>query len=124
MGIEIERQGHYEIFKTTADHRILVLDRDDYFAWVETSQGQLLVKSDSDHRKDRTLDQGDYILFTPQDEPGLRDNMSHLELQEGQGRFHTYILPQGLPDSRDTRNKIIDTEEYLREDKIKTLLRR
>ncbi len=121
MSVDTKRKGQYELFETTQQHRILVLDGQDYYALVSTSQGQLLVLSDADHEKARMLHQGNYVLFTPHNEPNMRDDMDHLELQDGKSKYQTYILPHGLPTGRDKQKKIVETGDYMRAEQIKQL---
>ena len=109
MTTTVKKHGNYDLFETTHHHKILKLDNDEYFAWVETNQGEILVLSDSDHKKSKSLSNGEYILFTPRNEPDMNDNIDHLELQEGD-HFRNYVLPQGLPSERDIRNKIIKSD--------------
>ncbi|OGH97575.1 MAG: hypothetical protein A2104_03090 [Candidatus Melainabacteria bacterium GWF2_32_7] len=120
MSINLKRKGNYEAFETTHHHKILVLDNSDYYAWIDTAQGHLLVKSDSDHKKEKTLNQGDYILITPHNEPDMKDAIDHLELKED-GKYHTYILPNGLPTNEDEQKKIVHTDEYLNQEKINNI---
>ena len=54
MAVKVEDRVHYELFETTRGHRILVLNDERWFAWVEGQQGEILVRSDPDHEKDRT----------------------------------------------------------------------
>ena len=120
MSIDLKRKGNYEAFETTHQHKILVLDNSDYYAWIDTSLGHLLVKSDPEHQKAKTLNQGEYILITPQDEPDMKNNVDHLELREN-GKYHTYILPNGLPTEEDKEKKIVYTDEYLSQEKVKNI---
>ena len=122
MTIELKRKGTYETFKTTKNHKILVLDNNDYYAWVSTSQGNLLVLTDSDHEKLESINNGDYVLLTPQNEPDWKDNVDHLEMKEN-GKYRTYMLPNGLPQGDDKQKKIIETEDYLSDEKISRILK-
>lgn len=117
MSINIKRKGNYETFKTTKGHKILVLDDKDYYAWVDTAQGHILIQSDADHQREKILNQGDYVFAIPHDEPTMREDMGHLELKEAE-KYHTYILPNGLPDRKDEQKKIVSTDEYISENKI------
>lgn len=123
MSVHTLKTGQYETFKTTRQHKILVLDGKDYYAWVDTTQGHLLVLSDAEHQRLETLGSGDYVIFRPQDEPNFRDNLDHLELREGD-RYHTYILPNGLPTSDDTQKKLVETDETLSPEEISSLTAR
>jgi hypothetical protein len=52
---KLRKEGEYELFETTKGHQILTLDQKEWYAVVETSQGHILVKSDADHEKDKTV---------------------------------------------------------------------
>lgn len=117
MSIDVKRKGNYETFKTTEGHKILVLDRKDYYAWIDTAKGHLLVQSDGDHTKAKTLSEGEYVFVIPHNEPFMKDDIGHLELKED-GQFHTYILPRGLPDKNDEQKKLVYTKEYLSQNKV------
>ncbi len=47
MSADVKDEGDYELFETTRGHRILVLNGERWFAWVEEQQGELLVHSGS-----------------------------------------------------------------------------
>ena len=84
MPVDVEERGDYELFETTHGHRILVLNGERWFAWVEGDKGEILVLSDSDHREDRAIQQGEFYLANFEDDPKFRDN-PHLFLQKGDG---------------------------------------
>jgi hypothetical protein len=59
VSVNAEETGDYELFETAHGHRILVLNGERWFAWVERGQeGETPVLSDPDHQKDRTLQEG------------------------------------------------------------------
>lgn len=118
MTLDIKRMGQYELFETTQHHQILVLDGQDYYALVEGEYGQIIVKSDSSHQQDRTRSQGDYILFIAQDDPNWKDNVEHLQLQQGHDTYNIYILPTGFPTERDPQKKIVESEETVPSQKV------
>ncbi|HEY9687016.1 MAG TPA: hypothetical protein V6C52_08590 [Coleofasciculaceae cyanobacterium] len=118
MSIDIRRKGRYELFETTAHHRILVLDGQDYFALVQGAYGSIIVKSDADHRKEKTLSDGDYVLFVAKNEPNWKDTLEHLELRQGQDFYRSYILPQGLPTDRDAQKKFVESREAIPAEKV------
>jgi hypothetical protein len=120
MSIEVNKKGQYETFETAHHHKILVLDNREYFAWIRTSQGELLVLSDQDHEREKTLHSGEYVAFTPHDEPEFNDEVEHLALGRG-NKFEEFILPNGLPTESDKRKKIVTAEEHLAAEKIRRL---
>jgi hypothetical protein len=118
MSIDIRREGRYEMFETTAHHRILVLDGRAYYALVQGAYGSLIVKSDAEHRKEKNLSDGDYVLFVAKNEPRWKDNLEHLALRQGKDQYRTYILPQGLPTERDEQKKFIEAREAVPAEKV------
>jgi hypothetical protein len=118
MSIDIKREGRYELFETTAHHRILELDGRDYFALVQGAYGSIIVKSDADHRKEKNLSDGDYVLFVAKNEPAWKDNIEHLELRQGQEYYRTLILPQGLPTEQDVQKKFVESREAIPAEKV------
>lgn len=118
MSINIKRRGQYELFETTRNHQILVLDGNDYYAFVEGKFGPVIVKSDSDHQKDSTISQGDYVLFIAKDDPNWRDNVEHLELQQGEDAYKMFILPNGFPTEQDHQKKLVESDETVSGQKI------
>lgn len=56
--VTVQAQGQYELFETMDQHSILVLNNKQWFAWVQGQQGEILVHSDADHQKDRTIQKG------------------------------------------------------------------
>lgn len=120
MSVNIKKQGHYELFCTTEDHRILVLDDEQWFAWVEGDQGEILVRSDADHEKDHTLREGDYHLIDFEDDPKFKD-MPHLFLQDGDD-IDEIMVPNGLPTDSDYQKKVVGTDDTLSRSKLESYL--
>jgi hypothetical protein len=111
MSVDVRQQGRYELFETTHHHRILSLDRKRWYAWVEGQAGEILVRSDSDHKKARTLSKGRYHFVMFDDDPKFKD-MPHLFLEDG-GRYRELMVPNGLPNDRDYQKKVVDTGSTL-----------
>lgn len=59
---KLKKEGAYELFRTTKGHQILTLDKKEWYAVMETGQGHILVKSDADDEKEKTVDQGQSYL--------------------------------------------------------------
>lgn len=116
MDNKLKDKGHYEIFKTTEDHEILKLNKDEYYAIVETAQGHILVTTDEDHKKKKTVQKGDYYLVDFDKDPTFND-VPHLFLEKGQ-KFEEFILPKGLPNQSTKRKKIVFTDDQVKEDKV------
>ncbi len=112
----LEKQGDYELFETTKGHQILVLNQQAWFALIEGDQGDIIVHSDSDHEKKKTLYAGDFYLANFRDDPDFRDQ-PHLFLQEDD-QYAEFILPNGLPTSKDHQKKLIRSEEKLSREKV------
>ncbi len=116
MTVKINDKGDYELFETTRGHRILVLNGERWFAWVEGQQGEILVHTDSDHEKDHTIQEGEFYLADFEDDPNYRD-MPHLFLQN-EDHFEELILPNGLPTQQDKQKKIVSTDETVPQDEL------
>lgn len=117
MAADVKQQGDYELFVTTHDHRILVLNGQGWFAWVKGQESPVLVKSDSDHEKDRTLSKGKFYLIEFKDDPDFND-VPHLFLEQ-EDRYQEVILPNGLPTGRDEQKRLVEADETVQEDKLK-----
>lgn len=116
MPAKVEDKGHYELFETTRGHRILVLNGERWFAWVEGQQGEILVHSDSDHEKDHTIQQGQFYLVGFEDDPNYQDN-PHLFL-EREDNFQELIVPNGLPSKEDHQKKVVDTDNTVSQNEL------
>ncbi len=116
MSVNVEETGSYELFETTRGHRILVLNGQRWFAWVEGQKGEILVLSDSDHEKDRSLQEGQFYLADFENDPKFQDN-PHLFLQKG-AHFQELIVPNGLPDDSDNQKKVFSTDDTVAKDEL------
>jgi len=121
MPVRVQAQGHYELFETTHQHRILVLDHKQWFAWVQGQQGEILVRSDADHQKDRTTQTGQFYLLDFEDDPTYKD-MPHLFLQKGD-RYEEVMLPNGLPTEEDHQKRLVKTDHTLPRDELEEYLK-
>lgn len=109
MTATIQRQGRYTLFETPNQNRILSLGNDLWFAWVGGQQGELLVRSDSEHERERTIQEGEYYLVQFENDPNFTD-VPHLFLGRN-GGFTEVILPNGLPTDDDTQKRVVGTEK-------------
>ncbi len=121
MSVDVKDKGNYELFKTTHGHRILVLNDERWFAWVEGQKGEILVLSDSNHEKDRTVQKGEFYLADFEDDPKFQDN-PHLFLQKGDS-FQELIVPNVLPEETDNQKKLVSTDDTVAKDQLKNHLR-
>jgi hypothetical protein len=117
MTATVQRQGRYTLFETPNKNRILVLGSDLWFAWVGGDQGELLVRSDSDHERDRTIREGEYYLVQFENDPSFTD-VPHLFLGED-GVFTEIILPNGLPTDDDTQKRVVGTDKTVDAEELK-----
>lgn len=113
----LKKHGHYELFETTHSHQILNLENKEWYALVEGQRGDLIVHSDSDHEKQKTLQEGEYYLADFKDDPEFQD-MPHLFLEKG-SKYTEMVLPQGLPTKSDHQRKLIRTDHQLSKNKVK-----
>jgi hypothetical protein len=120
MTVKINGKGHYELFETARGHQILVLNDEQWFAWVEGQQGEILVHTGSDHEKDHTIQEGKFYLADFENDPKFQDQ-PHLFLQHGD-RFQEVILPNGLPMEHGHQKKVVGTDETVMQDELTTHL--
>ena len=116
MAVKVEDKGRYELFETTRGHRILVLNDERWFAWVEGQQGEILVHSDPDHEKDHTIQEGQFYLVDFEDDPNYQDN-PHLFLQKEE-HFQELIVPNGLSNDEDHQKRTVGTDKTVQHDEL------
>lgn len=121
MPTTVQAQGPYELFATTKQHRILVLNNQQWFAWVQGQQGEILVHSNADHQKDHTIQRGQFYLVDFQHDPTYKD-MPHLFLQKGDD-YEEVMLPNGLPTDKDHQKKLVKTDLTLSREELEAYLR-
>lgn len=101
------------MIETKDNTKILILDVESVFAWISVKEiGEILVTSHKTHIAEAILAIGKYRLYDVKDEPKLSDQL-HIELSLGEGLWQGYLLPTGLPTSKDKRNRIIPTSEVI-----------
>lgn len=111
--IKLVTQGHYQLIETQKGTKILVLDKEKTYAWVNASGiGEILVATHKKHEVDHILAMGKYRLYDIKDEPKLTD-LQHLELLVGHGTWQGYLLPSGLPSEGKKRNRLVPTDEVI-----------
>jgi hypothetical protein len=121
MSVKIKSQGDYELFKTTKQHKILVLDGKQWFAAIEGQQGDILVHSDSDHAKGESLQKGHFYMAEFKDDPKFND-VPHLFLEKGSS-YQEVVLPNGLPTTRDHQKRVVWTNESIGKQELEQHLR-
>ncbi len=116
MKNDLRQEGEYELFKTTRGHQILSLDNKDYYALVKGQTGDIIVKSDDNHDKEKTLSSGKFYYVDFNDDPKFQDT-PHLFLEDGE-KFNEMILPEGFPKDKDYQKKLVRTDETISKEKI------
>ena len=111
MTATVQRRGRYTLFTTPRQNRILVLGKDQWFAWVGGQQGDILVRSNEEHERERTIQEGEYLLVDFEGDPDFTD-VPHLFLEKD-GEFVEVILPNGLPTDDDTQKRVVGTEKTI-----------
>lgn len=110
---KVKKQGHYELFETTKHHQILNLNDQEWYAIVEGQRGDIIVRSDADHEKEKPLQQGHFYLAHFQDDPEFND-VPQLLLQHG-NKYTQFILPNDLPSKSDYQKKLVRSSEEIPE---------
>lgn len=113
---ELEKEGHYELFETNHGHKILVLNNKNWYAIIKGDYGDLLVKTDSDHKKKRTIQEGKFYLADFEDDPEFRD-VPHLFLKDGK-EYKEFILPNDLPGNKNYQKKLVRTGDKVSAQKV------
>jgi hypothetical protein len=120
MSATVQRHGRYTMFETPNGNRILALGENLWFAWVTGDQGELLVRSDSDHERDRTIQEGEYYLVDFENDESFT-GVPHLFLEENDA-FREIILPNGLPTESDTQKRVVGTEKAIARNELERQL--
>src|SRR5680860_295609 len=92
---KLKKEGKYELFETTESHQILKLGSKDYYALVKGQKGDIIVHSDADHEKKKTISHGKFYYADFEDDPTFKD-MAHLFMEDG-AKFREILLPEGFP---------------------------
>lgn len=116
MNGNLKKEGKYDLFDTTEDHQILNLDDKKFFAIVEGQKGDIIVHSDSDHEKKKSVSKGKYYYANFDDDPEFKD-MAHLFMEDG-SKFREFILPEGFPTKKDHQKKLVRPDEKLTKKKV------
>src|SRR5688572_10911044 len=109
MSATVQRHGRYTLFETPRSNRILVLGDNQWFAWVTGQHGEILVRSEDEHERERTIQEGEVYLVDFENDPDFTD-VPHLFLGRN-GEFQEVILPNGLPTDDDVQKRVVATEK-------------
>jgi hypothetical protein len=116
MKSKLESEGSYELFQTAKGHLILSLNNKNFFAVIKGQKGEMLIATDSDHEKERTLKEGKFYLASFDNDPEFND-VPHLFLQEG-NQFREWILPNDKPTQNDYQKKLVRTGNMVSMSKV------
>ena len=110
--IRLIKRGNYKLSETPRSTRILSLDENKNFAWVNAAHiGEILVSAKKPDKRESILAIGKYRLYVVKNEKRLTD-LTHLELSVGEGRWQGYLLPVGMPNGV-KRRRIVPTNEII-----------
>lgn len=112
----LENEGNYELFSTTKGHQILNLNDKYFFAIIEGQKGEMMIATNSDHEKDKSLKKGKFYLARFDDDPEFND-LPHLFLQEGD-KYREWILPNDKPSEKDYQKKLVRTGNMVSKSKV------
>lgn len=113
---KLKKEGEFELFETTPGHQILDLKNQAFYALVEGDQGDLIIYSDADHKKQKSILKGKFYYADFEDDPEFKD-MAHLFMEDG-AKFRELILPEGLPTESDHQKKLVRTDDKIPKDKV------
>lgn len=114
-------RGKYQVYKTVAGTKMLILDKKNAFAWIYAGRiGEILVESHAKNQRGCILASGAYRLYQVVNERRLTDQL-HLELNTGDGIWQGYLLPTGLPSDIKKKNRIIPTQELITSPRIRDI---
>ena len=113
---KLENHGIYELFMTSRGSQILNLNDRNFYAIVKGQKGDMLVGTDADHERDRTVKKGRFYLAYFDNDPEFND-LPHLFLEEG-NKFREWILPNDKPTEKDYQKKLVKTGELVSKTKV------
>jgi hypothetical protein len=117
--MKVLKYGYYTLFENEYGRRILVLDGEEWYAWINDDLGPTLLYNEAlgSPRLDyKIIMQGRYYLENLEDDP----NMPHLFLQDDD-TYMEIVLPQGLPSRIDSSKLIIITDHVFSKEYIENL---
>jgi hypothetical protein len=117
MKNKVKSEGKSELFKTTNKSTILSLDDKKWYAIASGQKGDMMIKTDSDHEKSKSLKKGKYYHVKFKDDPVFQD-MPRLLLKK-RTKYEEWLLPNDLPTSKKKRVKLIKQDKKISEEKLK-----
>lgn len=116
MSRKFEKSGHFELFETSQGHEILKLNQYEYYALISGKKGDLMVLSDANHKKERAIRKGNFLLADFANDAEFQ-GMPHLFLAKGSD-YEELILPNGLPSQTDYQKKLIRVKDRVPQSKV------
>jgi hypothetical protein len=117
--MKVLKYGYYTLFENNYGRRILVLDGEEWYAWINDDLGPTLIYSEAlgSPRLDyKIIMQGRYFLENLEDDP----LMPHLLLQDDQ-EYMEIVLPQGMPSRIDSSKLMILTDHVFSKEYVENL---
>jgi hypothetical protein len=113
--MKVLKNGYYTLFENVYNRRILVLDGEEWYVWINEDLGPTLIFSEPfsvQKRSDyKIIMQGRFFLENLEEDP----LMPHLLLQDD-NVYLEIVLPQGLPSRIDpSKSMIINDQELPKE---------
>jgi hypothetical protein len=121
MPVRIQESGKYELLEDAHGHRFLVLEGKRWYAWIDAQRSPILVRTNSAHEVERSLQRGKFFLVDFKRDPKFRD-MPHLFLQKGD-RYQEFLLPNGLPTENDPQVRFVVTRHSLSKQDLESYLK-
>ena len=112
---KLKKEGQYKLFKSDHGHDILRLE-DQAYALIEGDEGDLIIHSDEEHDKSKSISSGKFFLADFEDDPEFRDQ-PHLFLEDGD-QYKEMLLPNGLPTDSNHQKKLIRSDEKVSRDTV------
>lgn len=105
MKEEANKEGRYELYETAEHRQVLRLDEKEWYVLEKDRKEDLIIRSDSNNEKKKTIQKGKYFLADFADEPEYND-LPHLFMEKGSG-YTELILPNGLPSRTDDKKRMV-----------------
>ena len=120
MAIRLKNRGRYELVEDEHGHRFLTLDSRRWYAWIDGQKSPLLVRTGSNHRKERVVQRGKYFYVDFKDDPKFRD-VPHLFL-EREDEYQEILLPNGFPTRSDPQKRLVLSRHTLAKSELEDYL--
>lgn len=113
--------GRYELVEDEHGHRFLVLGKR-WYAWIEGQKSPILVRTGSEHRRERVLQRGRYLHVDFENDPKFRD-LPHVFLEKGD-KYRELLLPNGFPTRADPQKRLVVSRKTLPKTELEDYLGR